>query len=108
MSGIGTTVGAGTPQAEAGLAGRNYLNHSRGIGSWLLTLDHKRIGVMYLISILTAFFLGGVAALLVRTELIAPGRTIVDPDTYNQMFTLHGAIMVFLFIRMKSNRTSMS
>ena len=81
-----------------GLRGDNYLNHSRGILSWLFTLDHKRIGVMYLISILSAFLLGGVFALLVRTELIAPGRTIVDADTYNQLFTLHGAIMIFLFI----------
>ena len=53
---------------------------------------------MYLISILFAFFLGGMLALLVRTELLTPGKTIVDADTYNQLFTLHGAIMIFLFI----------
>jgi cytochrome c oxidase subunit 1 len=76
----------------------SYLNHGRGIRSWLLTLDHKRIGVMYLISILTAFFLGGMFALLIRTELISPGRQLMDADTYNQMFTLHGAVMIFLFI----------
>ena len=52
----------------------NYLTHSRGIRSWLFTLDHKRIGIMYLVSILTSFLLGGVFALLVRTELIAPAR----------------------------------
>ena len=76
----------------------SYLNHGRGIRSWLLTLDHKRIGVMYLISILSAFFLGGMFAILIRTELILPGRTLMDPDTYNQIFTLHGAVMIFLFI----------
>ena len=76
----------------------NYLTHTRGFLSWALTLDHKRIGVMYLVSVLSAFFLGGMAAILVRTELIAPGRTIMDQDTYNQMFTIHGAIMVFLVI----------
>ena len=76
----------------------NYLTHEKGLASWLLTLDHKRIGVMYLICVLSAFLLGGVFALLVRTELFTPGRTIVDHDTYNQLFTLHGAVMVFLVI----------
>ena len=76
----------------------NYLKAGRGIMSWLITLDHKRIGVMYLIAVIMAFFLGGVMALLVRLELLAPGRTIMDGSTYNRVFTLHGAIMVFLFI----------
>jgi len=76
----------------------SYLTHDKGILSWLLTLDHKRIGVMYLGCVLTAFLLGGVFALLLRTELLTPGRTIVDHDTYNQLFTLHGAVMVFLVI----------
>ena len=79
-------------------AGDNYLTHARGIGSWLVTLDHKRIGVMYLVSILAAFLLGGIFAILVRTELITPTRTIMDANTYNQMFTLHGAVMIFLVI----------
>ncbi len=76
----------------------DYLTHGAGLRSWLVTLDHKRIGVMYLISILFAFFLGGVFAMLIRTELLTPARTIVDANTYNQFFTLHGAIMIFLFI----------
>lgn len=76
----------------------NYLKVGKGIRSWLLTLDHKRIGIMYLISILTAFFAGGVFAVLLRLELLTPGRTIMGPDTYNRVFTLHGVIMVFLFI----------
>jgi cytochrome c oxidase subunit 1 len=70
----------------------------RPVTAWLFTLDHKRIGVMYMVSILVSFFLGGVFALLVRTELIAPGATIMQRDTYNQMFTLHGTIMIFLFL----------
>src|SRR4051794_19736032 len=78
--------------------GDNYLTHSRGIRSWLLTLDHKRIGVMYLWSVLAALALGGFFALLLRVELFYPGRTIMNADTYNQVFTLHGSIMVFLFI----------
>ena len=76
----------------------NYLTHTRGIWSWLFTLDHKRIGVMYLVSILASFLLGGIFALLVRTELITPGQTIMGQDTYNKMFTLHGAVMTFLVI----------
>ena len=75
-----------------------YLNRSRGIRSWIFTLDHKRIGVLYLVSVLTAFLAGGIAALLVRTELLTPEQTIMGADTYNQMFTLHGVIMVFLFM----------
>ncbi len=84
--------------ATATHAEPNYLNATKGIWSWLFTLDHKRIGLMYLIGVLSAFTLGGFFALGVRTELWSPGRTMVDYDTYNQMFSLHGAVMVFLFI----------
>ena len=79
----------------------NYLTYTRGIKSWLLTLDHKRIGVMYMVSVLSAFFVGGIFGLLVRTELLTPGPGPipgVDANMYNQFFTLHGAIMVFLVI----------
>ncbi|MFC1757775.1 cytochrome c oxidase subunit I [Planctomycetota bacterium] len=76
----------------------NYLNHKRGILSWLVTLDHKRIGVMYLVAILGAFLLGGVFAIMLRTELWTPGPTVMDADAYNRAFTLHGAVMVFLVI----------
>lgn len=79
-------------------AGSNYLNHGKGIMSWLGTLDHKRIGLMYLWTVLLFFFIGGVAALLVRYELIAPGQTIMSADAYNKAFTYHGTIMVFMVI----------
>ena len=75
-----------------------YLNADKGILSWLFTLDHKRIGLLYLGSITLFFFVGGVLALLLRTELLTPAQSIIDADTYNQIFTLHGAIMIFLFI----------
>jgi len=88
-------VPAATPAADPH---DSYLTAGRGLLSWLFTLDHKRIGVMYLVGILSAFFLGGVFALLVRTELLTPGPTIMSADTYNKMFTLHGAVMIFLFI----------
>jgi cytochrome c oxidase subunit 1 len=85
---------------------RNYLNHTRGLWSWLTTLDHKRIGLMYLAGILASFALGGILAIVIRTELVQSGQTILPKlgeggdwrDTYNQVFTLHGAVMVFLFI----------
>jgi cytochrome c oxidase subunit 1 len=78
----------------------NYLTFTRGFLSWALTLDHKRIGLMYLVAVLGSFLVGGIFALLVRTELLTPGATIpgVDAEVYNQFFTLHGAIMVFLVI----------
>jgi cytochrome c oxidase subunit 1 len=69
-----------------------------GLLSYLLTLDHKRIGVMYLISTLIAFGVAGFLAIGVRTELLSPGTDLVSEQGYNKMYTLHGAIMVFLFI----------
>ncbi len=98
MASIDTTAGAAIPATGDTLRADNYLTHERGLRSWLLTLDHKRIGVMYLVSILSAFLLGGIIALLMRTELLTPQRTIMGAHTYNEMFTLHGAIMIFLFI----------
>ncbi|MEC7231484.1 MAG: cbb3-type cytochrome c oxidase subunit I, partial [Planctomycetota bacterium] len=76
----------------------NYINHSKGILSWLLTLDHKRIGLMYLAGISASFFLGGLFAMAIRLELFAPGMQFMSAEQYNQVFTLHGAVMVFLFI----------
>jgi len=75
----------------------HYLNATRGFKSWALTVDHKRIGVMYLVSVLTFFLVGGLLALLVRLELLAPGG-MFEQKTYNQLFTMHGVVMTFLFI----------
>ncbi len=69
-----------------------------GIMSWFFSTDHKRIGMMYLITISIFFFVGVILGVLMRLELIAPGRTIMDAQTYNTIFTLHGVIMIFLFI----------
>jgi cytochrome c oxidase subunit 1 len=96
MASTTTTADLASPAAHGG--DDNYLTHDKGIASWLLTLDHKRIGIMYFCCVIAAFALGGFFALMIRTELWAPGKTIVDADTYNQLFTLHGAIMVFLVI----------
>lgn len=76
----------------------NYLNHETGIWSWLTTKDHKRIGILYCISLAVVFLVAGVLALFMRAELSAPGETIMGNDTYNQVFTMHGILMVFLFL----------
>ncbi len=76
----------------------NYLNADRGVWSWLTTIDHKRIGIMYLVSVLIAFLLGGIFAMALRLELLTPGPTIMGANTYNRMFTLHGVVMIFLFM----------
>jgi cytochrome c oxidase subunit I len=76
----------------------NYLNCDKRIWSWIYTLDHKRIGLMYLFTITLFFFIGGVAALAMRTELAHPGGQLVSADTYNRLFTVHGVVMIFLFI----------
>lgn len=73
-------------------------NRHSGILSWLLTTDHKRIGILYLIAISAFFIVGATFGILMRLELIAPGETLMGPQTYNSFFTLHGVIMIFLFI----------
>lgn len=75
-----------------------YLQVGRSFWGWALTTDHKKIGIMYLFAILGFFLVAGLAALLLRLELIAPGPTIVGAQAYNVLMTLHGAVMVFLFI----------
>ena len=76
----------------------HYLNSSYGIRSWLLTTDHKRIALLYLASITFMFFVGGVFAVLIRIHLIQPQGALVEPETYNKLFTLHGAVMIFFFL----------
>jgi cytochrome c oxidase subunit 1 len=76
----------------------NYLNQEYGVRSWLLTTDHKRIALLYLASITFFFFVGGLFALLIRLELLTPAGDLVQADTYNKLFTMHGQIMVFFFL----------
>jgi cytochrome c oxidase subunit 1 len=84
--------------ATAVMPARHYLNEQRGIKSWLLTTDHKRIGLLYLFSITGFFFLGGFFALLIRLQLLSPEGALMTSDVYNRMFTMHGVIMVFFFL----------
>ena len=69
-----------------------------GLKSWIFSTDHKRIAVLYMISISTFFFVGAAIGILMRLELIAPGKTLFEPSTYNALFTLHGVIMIFLVV----------
>ena len=75
-----------------------YLNHEHGVASWLLTKDHKRIGLMYLVVVTFAFFLGGIFASGIRLELATPAGDFVSADTYNKLFTMHGVAMVFFVL----------
>ncbi len=76
----------------------NYLNANYGIRSWLLTVDHKRIGLLYLGSVTFFFIIGGLFAGAIRLELLTPAGDLVESDTYNKLFTMHGIIMVFFFL----------
>jgi len=78
--------------------GTNYLNSGYGIRSWLLTVDHKRIALLYLGSVTLMFMLGGIFAALIRLELLTPMGDFFQADTYNKIFTLHGIVMVFFFL----------
>src|SRR3984893_9850501 len=77
---------------------RHYLNNGYGITSWLLTRDHKRIGLLYLAAITVFFFIGGAMAVLIRLELATPVGDLVSDETYNKLFTMHGVIMVWFFL----------
>lgn len=87
---------AGTPDFSGGLFKRP--TSTTGIISWITTIDHKRLGILYFISALFFFVVGGVEALLIRTQLAAADLQILDPHLYNQMFTMHGTTMVFLAV----------
>ena len=84
--------------AVASMEKKNYLNAEYGIRSWLFTTDHKRIALLYLISITAFFFIGGFFALLIRLELLTPAGDLMSADMYNKAFTMHGQVMVFFFL----------
>jgi len=77
---------------------RNYLNADYGWRSWLFTLDHKRIALLYLVSVTFFFVIGGSFAVLMRIHLVEPQGALVQPETYNKLFTLHGIVMIFFFL----------
>lgn len=98
------TVQTSSPAQAPGFAEQNqmpkehYLNAGHTIQSWLLTADHKRIAILYLLSISFYFMVGGLFAMLVRLELLTPRGDFMTADVYNRVFTAHGAVMIFLFL----------
>ena len=84
------------PPLQSG--GESYLEEGHTLASWLTTTDHKRIAILYALSITVFFFIGGIAIGLVRLELISPTGWFMTSDQYNRLFTLHGIIMVWFFL----------
>src|SRR4029079_19575871 len=76
----------------------NYLNNGTTLSSWLLTKDHKRIAIMYLISVSVFFMMGGIYASIIRLELLTPASDLLNTGTYNKVFTQHGILMIFFFL----------
>ena len=79
----------------------NYLDYKgkyKGIFAWILSTDHKRIALLYMFSMMTMFIVGVVLGLAMKLELIAPGKTIMGPQAYNAVFTVHGVIMIFMIV----------
>jgi cytochrome c oxidase subunit 1 len=85
-------------KAASGYNRRNYLNQEQGLLSWLLTGDHKRIAIMYMVAVSVFFMVGGLLAMAVRLELLTPQSDLMSPDTYNKAFTMHGIVMVFFVL----------
>ncbi len=77
---------------------KNYINAEHGLKSWLLTQDHKRIALLYLLSVTVFFIVGGLFAALIRLELTTPAGDLLDSNTYNKVFTAHGVVMIFFFL----------
>jgi cytochrome c oxidase subunit I len=86
-----------TPEQISAKTPENYLSEHT-VSSWLLTTDHKRIGILYLLSILVFFAIATVAAAMMRIELLSPNGDLVLPETYNKLFTIHGVLMVWFFL----------
>jgi cytochrome c oxidase subunit I len=93
-SAAGTSTLAPLPQVTA----HDLRRQPTGWTSWVTTTDHKKIGIMYLVLTFGFFVLGGVEALMIRLQLGAPNNTLLTPQTYNELFTMHGTTMIFLFV----------
>jgi cytochrome c oxidase subunit 1 len=91
-------ISIGAPQPQPLVDETNYLNDGHTIASWLLTGDHKRIAMLYLVSATFFFFLGSIAAGLIRFELTSPAGVVLESETYNKIFSAHGILMIFQFL----------
>jgi cytochrome c oxidase subunit I len=95
---MATSVSAAAETTPMKRGRPNYLNVSYGVKSWLLTVDHKRIALLYLASVSIMFAVGGAFAVAIRLELVTPAGDLVQSETYNKLFTMHGVVMVFFFL----------
>lgn len=93
-----TSTAKGAPEPSPNEKPVNYINVSHTLSSWLLTKDHKRIALLYLFSVSIFFAIGGLAAGMIRAELMFPRGSLLQSEGYNRMFTAHGAIMIFFFL----------
>src|SRR5204863_1022463 len=93
-----TETAPATVTAVPQIAARSVQPASRGWTSWLTTTDHKRIGIMYMVTTFVFFLMGGAEALMMRLQLGSPDNTLITPQTYNALFTMHGTTMIFLFV----------
>jgi cytochrome c oxidase subunit 1/cytochrome c oxidase subunit I+III len=87
-----------SPRPAAGAGTHDEADEERGVYAWIATVDHKKIGILYLLTSLVFFAIGGTEALVMRLQLARPNATLVSPDTFNQLFTMHGTTMIFLVV----------
>src|SRR5690348_5852010 len=90
-------MATGTIGGDVSLTRRKSFSETY-IGEWVMTTDHKKLGIMYIVTAFFFFLVGGTEALLVRTQLAVPDGKVLSPDQYNQVFTMHGTTMIFLFV----------
>src|SRR5881398_992621 len=95
---MAATVSAPSAKPIPQVAAREARREGTGWTSWITTTDHKRIGIMYLVLTFAFFILGGTEALMMRLQLSQADNTLLTPQTYNELFTMHGSTMIFLFI----------
>ena len=93
-----STLEAHEAVAEHKMPRDHFLNATHTVKSWLLTMDHKRVGLLYLISITFFFLIGGTFASMIRLELATPEADLLEADQYNTAFTMHGIVMIFFFL----------
>src|ERR1700722_13847271 len=93
-----SAVAPASQEQDESHAAHEHAHEDHSAFSWVGTVDHKRIGILYLLTALVFFAIGGTEALLIRLQLARPNNTLVGPDTFNQLFTMHGTTMIFLVV----------
>src|SRR5207248_2714892 len=97
-AGGGRAMNSAAALSSEGEKRPHYLNAGYTVASWLFSTDHKRVAILYLIAVTLFFFVGGFAAVIFRLHLMTPEGALLQPETYNKLFTMHGLVMVFFFL----------